>query len=146
MKIYEGMITKLGKNEVFVFGSNPLGVNGNPKRRTGGAALWALENAGVKQGEKMDNKLSNSKKAYGIVTVTKPGARRSLSSEEIIANIKLFYTFARKNRQLKFLLAYTHSGKTKTLNGYSGSELKKMFKKASPRIPSNIYFNKNFMT
>ena len=94
----------------------------------------------------MDNRLSKSNKAYGIVTVIKPGARRSLSRDEIIDNIKLFYTFARKNRHLKFLIAYTHSGKTKTLNGYSGLELKKMFRKASPRIPSNIYFNKNFMT
>lgn len=60
---YIGLIKELKENEIFVFGSNPLGINGNPSKGTGGAALVAYNIASVKQGERMDNKLSESGKA-----------------------------------------------------------------------------------
>ena len=97
MKTYEGKITSLKSNQVFVFGSNPLGVNGNPSKGTGGAALVAHNIAGVKQGEKMDNKLSDSGKAWGITTVSAPGQKRSKSPEEIKEGIRKLYNHAEQN-------------------------------------------------
>ena len=65
---------------VFVFGSNPIGVNGRldangQGKDSGGAAAVAQRHFGVKQGELMNNKMSESGKAYGLVTVTAPGAK-----------------------------------------------------------------------
>ena len=56
----EERVTTLPNGCIFVFGSNPLGINGNTITRTGGAALVAQEKFGVKQGEKMNNRLSDS--------------------------------------------------------------------------------------
>ena len=66
MRTYKGKITreKMPENGIFVFGSNPLGFNGNPTKGTGGAALVAHLEFDVQQGEKMINKLSRSGKAY----------------------------------------------------------------------------------
>ena len=50
---YKGDIEP-GKNVVFVFGSNPIGINGNRRKRTGGAALVAVEKFGVGEHEVMN--------------------------------------------------------------------------------------------
>jgi len=47
-KVYTGYITELADNQVFCFGSNPLGINGNIKTNRGGAALHALKKVGLK--------------------------------------------------------------------------------------------------
>ena len=135
---YSGLITE-NDNSIMVFGSNPLGINGNPNKGTGGAALVALQQGRVKQGEKMDNRLSDNGKAYGLVTVTKPGAKQSLSKEQIIENIKKLYQTARENPDKIFKIAYQHTS-TASLNGYTGLELAEMFKSAG-EIPSNIQFS-----
>jgi hypothetical protein len=143
-KTYSGKITELKDKQVFVFGSNPLGINGNPAKGTGGAALVAYNIAGVKQGEKMDNILSDSGKAYGITTVTAPGKPNSKTPQEITENIKEMYAFAKRNYDFEFLIAdYTTSVGKKNLNGYTGQEMADMFNAAGP-IPSNIVFNENF--
>ena len=143
-KTYSGKVTSLQPNQIFVFGSNPLGINGNPAKGTGGAALVAYNIAGVKQGEKMDNKLSDSGKAWGITTVTAPGKPLSKTSQEIIDNIKKLYVFANQSPTKEFLVAdYTTTAKKKNLNGYTGQEMADMFNAAGP-IPSNIVFNENF--
>jgi hypothetical protein len=140
---YSGMITSLNENQVFVFGSNPLGVNGNPNKGTGGAALAALKNGWVKQGEKMDNKVSDSGKAYDLTTVTSPGAKRSMTPEQITSGIEKLYKLAYGNPQKQFLIAYT--GKTgNNLNGYSNQELADMF--SAYVIPPNVIFEKDFST
>jgi hypothetical protein len=119
---YSGQITSLSENQVFVFGSNPLGVNGNPDKGTGGAALSALKNGWVKQGEKMDNKVSDSGKAYGLTTVTAPGTKRSMTAEQITSGIEKLYKLAYGNPQKQFLIAYM--GKTgNNLNGYSNLQI-----------------------
>lgn len=142
-EVYEGRITALKENEVFVFGSNPLGINGNPSKGTGGAALVAHNIAGVKQGEKMDNKLSDSGKAWGITTVAAPGAKRSKTSTQIQEGIKQLYDYAVANPDKRFLIAY--QGKTgHNLNGYSNQELANMF--SAFVIPENIIFEKEFST
>ena len=135
---YSGLIAA-DDNSVMVFGSNPLGINGNPSKGTGGAALVALQQGRVKQGEKMDNRLSDNGKAYGLVTVIRPGARQSLSREQIIENIKTLYNTAKNNPNKTFKIAYQHTSKA-SLNGYTGKELADMFK-AAGEIPSNIQFS-----
>ena len=135
---YSGMI-EADDNAVMVFGSNPLGINGNPTKGTGGAALVALQQGRVTQGEKMDNRLSNNGRAYGLVTVTRPGARQSLSEQQIIENIKQLYKTAKDNPNKTFKIAYQHTNSA-SLNGYTGKELAEMFK-AAGEIPNNIQFS-----
>jgi hypothetical protein len=140
-KTYSGKVTSLQPNQIFVFGSNPLGINGNPAKGTGGGALVAYQIAGVKQGEKMDNKLSDSGKAWGITTVTAPGKKKSKTPQQIIEGIKKLYEYANNNPRIEVLVA-DYSG-PRNLNGYTGQEMADMFSNAGP-IPSNIVFNENF--
>ena len=81
MRTYKGQLNRsnIPENGIFVFGSNPIGINGNPKTGKGGSALVAQLEFGVKHGEIMDNCLSKSGKAYGIVTV---GAPKKFISEK----------------------------------------------------------------
>ena len=141
---YQGKITKhLRDNQIFVFGSNPCGINGNPQKGTGGAALFALQSGWINQGEKMDNKLSASGKAWGLVTVSFPGKKRSKTPDQIKQNIKKLYEYAIRNPEKEFLIAYTGVS-SYNLNGYSNSELASMF--GSFDIPDNIIFEEQFLT
>lgn len=140
---YSGFIKTLGPNQVFVFGSNPMGINGNPEKGTGGAALAALQNGWVAQGEKMDNKLSKSGKAWGLTTVVGPGLKRSKNPDDIKFGIKKLYEHAQKNPGTQFLVAYTGRSGT-NLNGYSNKEMADMF--SSLPIPNNIIFEVDFNT
>lgn len=141
-RTYEGLINELSENQVFVFGSNPLGINGNPEKGTGGAALAANKKGWVKQGEKMDNRLSESGKAWGITTVAAPGKKRSKSPDDIKRGINTLYQYAAAHPEKEFLVAYQGTGTN--LNGYSNQELADMF--SSFEIPSNIVFEKEFAT
>lgn len=138
VRSYSGLITE-DDDSIMVFGSNPLGINGNPNTGKGGAALIALQQGRVRQGEKMNNKLSDNGRAYGLVTVTRPGARQSLSKEQIIENIKKLYQTARENSNKTFKIAYQHTNSA-SLNGYTGKELAETFK-AAGEIPTNIQFS-----
>lgn len=143
-KTYSGKVTSLQPNQIWAFGSNPLGINGNPAKGTGGAALVAYNIAGVKQGEIMDNRLSDSGKAWGITTVTAPGKPLSKTPQEITENIKKLYEYANQNPTIEVLVAdYTTTSRKKNLNGYTGQEMANMFNAAGP-IPSNIVFNEDF--
>lgn len=90
---------------VFVFGSNPVGINGrlaeNEKDDIGGAAAYAQRYFGVEAREIMDNTLSKNGKAFGLVTVTGPGRPKSKTPLEIIENIKLLYELAEQNPNKK---------------------------------------------
>lgn len=143
MRTYEGKINTLNPNQVFVFGSNPVGVNGSIRTGKGGAALFALKKGWVRQGEKMNNCLSGSGKAWGLVTVTGPGKKRSKTPEQIKANILKLYQYAEKNPDTEFLIAYTGINNY-NLNGYTNRELAEMF--SSFGIPGNIIFEKEFST
>jgi len=143
-KTYKGFITSLKEGEVFVFGANKIGYNGNRANGTGGAALCANLNGWCGEREIMDNRLSNCGKSYGLTTVTEPGKRKSLSGTEITANIKKLYDFARLRTNLTFYIAYTHSGKEQpNLNGYTNRDMAYFFYKAG-KIPNNIVFEVNF--
>lgn len=138
MKFYKNNIVP-ADNTVFVFGSNPRGINGNLKKGTGGAALQAVLCFGVGRFEVMNNRISDSGKAYGLVTVEGPGMRKSLSKQQIIENIKILYQTAESLPELKFKVAYRNTYK-ESLNGYTGFEMMKMFIDAG-NIPDNIYFS-----
>jgi hypothetical protein len=140
MKTYEGLITDLKDNQIYCFGSNNLGINGSIRTGKGGAALFALKKGWVRQGEKMDNCLSSCGKAWGIVTVTGPGRKRSKTQEQISTNIRKLYDYAERNPDQEFLVAYT--GKGWNLNGYSNKEMASMF--SNNPIPDNIVFEKEF--
>lgn len=142
VKTYSGLITKLAPNQVFVFGSNPVGINGNPTKGTGGAALVATKNEWVKQNEKMDNRLSDSGKSWGLTTVAYPGQKKSKTPEQIKQGIAKLYEYAKANPIKELLVAYTGTGTN--LNGYSNKELAEMF--SSFPIPPNVVFEEQFAT
>ena len=138
-QFYTGLITK-DDDAVFVFGSNAASYNGNPDKGTGGAALAALEQGRLEQHENMANTFSKNGRSYGIQTVTRPGARNSLSREDIIQNIKHFYQVALEHPDEVFKIAYTNIGSKVSLNGYSGDQMIDMFLSAG-NIPSNVQFS-----
>lgn len=140
IKTYTGKIESLEPNQVFVFGSNPLGINGNPEKYPGMSASVATKNGWVQQGEKMDNRLSDSGKAWGLTTVTGPGKQKSMSPEQIQAGIAKLYEHAKANPSKEFLVAYSAGARNN--NGYTAQEMADMF--SSVEIPSNIVFEEGF--
>ena len=133
---YEGFIAP-SKDTIFVFGSNPEGRHG------AGAAKTARDKFGAiyGQGEGLQGN------AYALPTkdlrVKENRALRSISAEQITENIRKMYDVARQNPSKKFKIAYTNGLNEKSLNGYTGAEMIKMFKDAGP-IPSNVIFSKNW--
>lgn len=144
MKTYKGDLNKnnIPENGIFTFGSNTIGINGNPQRGTGGAALVAHLEFGVKQNEKMINCFSENKKAYGLVTVIAP--KVYITNSTLVNNIKKLYECASKNQELLFYVAYSGiNPELKTLNGRKIKNLAKLFYLAGD-IPDNIVFEYNF--
>jgi hypothetical protein len=137
MKTYKYKINQLELNQIFCFGSNPVGIQG------AGSALFAVKRCWCNSNEKMNNCLSKSGKAWGIVTVSYPGKKKSKTLDEIKDNIKKLYDFATQNTDKEFLIAYT--GKSNyNLNGYSNKQLAECFSANYP--PSNIVFEEEFST
>ena len=137
MKTYKYKINQLEPNQIFCFGSNPVGIQG------AGAALFAAKRGWCQSNEKMNNCLSKSGKAWGIVTVSYPGKKKSKTLDEIKQNIKKLYDFATQNPDKEFMIAYT--GKSNyNLNGYSNKQLAECFSAYYP--PSNVVFDEDFST
>ena len=147
--VYNGFITDLEKNQIFVFGSNPEGRHGM------GAAKVAMNKFGAKYGQGR-GLMGNS---YGLITknlksgfrenlkdgkhiIYKKSGMRSISPEMLVENIKELYTCARKMKEKQFMIAYTKGGRN--LNGYTNSEMASFFLEASKRIPKNIVFESGF--
>ena len=144
MRAYIGFLSRANMPEkgVFVFGSNPLGINGNPDKGTGGAALVAHLEFGVKRGEKMDNCMSQSDQAYGIVTVKAP--KQFIPDVQVQENISKFYDYASSRPDRDFYVVYDGKNPTATsLNGKSRRTLAKLFYRAG-KIPSNVIFEERF--
>lgn len=159
--VYNGLIKSLEDNQIFVFGSNPEGRHGL------GAAKVAL-NFGAKygqgrgiQGQSYGLITKNLKEGYyeketGI-TYHKAGMR-SISPDMMRKNIKELYSYARKHRDLFFMIAYTATSRDgkhiitggRNLNGYSNQEMAKFFRNAPSsgekrsNVPRNIVFEKGF--
>lgn len=137
MKTYKGKINQLEPNQIFVFGSNPIGIQG------AGAALFASKRGWCSSSEKMNNCFSKAGKAWGLVTVSGPGKKRSKTQDDIRKNIYKLYEVANKYPEKEFLVAYT--GKDNyNLNGYANWELADMFSFFD--IPKNVIFEEEFST
>lgn len=145
-KTYTGFINNLSSNQIFVFGSNPEGRHGK------GVAKIALDkyNATYGQGHGLQGQsygliTKNLTKGYHdpIINVTyNKSGFRSLSEEQITNNIKELYELANEMKDNEFFIAYTIGGKN--LNGYTDTEMAKMFHDAKP-IPENIIFEDKFL-
>jgi len=131
IKIYTGEITRLFSNQIFVFGSNTEGRHGK------GAAKVALDKFGAKYGQAS----GRHGQSYAIITkdLTKK-IHPSIPEDFIVDQIRVLYEYARQNKNLEFLVAYT--ALKPNLNGYSNDELARMFAKFE--IPANIIFGAEF--
>jgi len=153
MKTYSGLITELKDNQVFVFGSNLDGFHG------GGAAGFASfgKSGNVWRDVRYDTWPKGKKgkwnvkgqgkgyqegtegRSYALPTVVHAGMPKSLSKDEIIANIIKFYAYAANHPEQEFLVAYTMRP---NLNGYTSREMVQMFACSTP--PSNVVFEQEF--
>ena len=161
MQTYSKPIRTLEDNEVFVFGSNEDGFHG-----AGAAGFAMLRESGNKwretpvfgcgnltldkvpdgtqgyyaiKGMARGYQVGTAGRSYAICTVKKPGAKRSIPLENIAAQIKEMYAFARDNRDFWFIVA---SGVGKSLNGYSTEEMASAY--ACDVIPRNVSFQEDF--
>ena len=138
-KTYEGNITP-EEDTIFVFGSNPEGRHG------AGSAKVAREQFGAiyGQGEGLQGN------SYALPTkdlrVLENRGYRSIPEEKIIENIKRMYECAEDHPDKKFKVAYRNQPSERSLCGYSGREMMRMFRKAaeSTGYPDNIYFSKEW--
>jgi ribA/ribD-fused uncharacterized protein len=155
-------INSLAENEIFVFGSNPQA------RHFAGAAKSALKFGAVpikrnREGETIKEGVGRgiSGKTYALVTKnldagyyeTVSGITydkkdwRSVSPEQISANIEDLYTYARLHPEKEFLISYQYEymyGKPKkSLNGYDSQEMVDMFID-NKDVPDNIVFNESY--
>ena len=145
-KTYSGLIDRLGRNRIFVFGSNPEGRHGK------GTAKLAVNKYGAVYGQGR----GLQGQSYGLITTNlrsgyhdpvrdehyPTAGPRSVSKKQIIANIKELYKIARSMRNKEFYVAYTADGSN--LNGYTAKDMAKLFYQARP-IPLNIVFEDKFM-
>ena len=77
--------------------------------------------------------------SYAIPTVTRAGAKRSRTPEEIKESIIAFYKFAKRWKQLTFFVAQENK---MGLNGYTPQEMAEMF--MCWEIPENVIFEEGF--
>lgn len=131
MKTYNGKITELKENQIFVFGSNTEGRHGK------GAALLAFEKFGAIYG-KSEGRM---RQCYAIITkdLTKKN-HPSIEKYFIEQQIKDLYDYAKLKSNYEFVIVY--SGKGNNLNGYSNKEMAEMFSKYD--IPKNMIFEEEF--
>lgn len=135
IKTYSGNITP-SENTIFVFGSNPEGRHG------AGAAKVARLHFGAKYG-KGEGLQGN---AYALPTkdlrVKENNGFRSISADDITKSIKKLYDCAREHPDKAFMIAYRNTF-TRSLNGYTGIEMIRMFLNAGP-IPPNIVISEEW--
>ena len=154
MQAYEEYISELGYYDVFVFGSNKndgfhgagsagfatFNKSGNHWREEGYAG-WPHGAKGAWNVKGCGEGFQKGKigKSYALPTVTKAGAKRSRTPEEISISVKSLYAFALSQPQLRFLIAQDAK---MGLNGYSPDEMADMF--LCMKIPNNVFFFRPF--
>jgi hypothetical protein len=126
MNITSEHITKLEENQIFVFGSNLLGVHGKGAAKT--ALIW-----GAKWGQA--NGLQG--KTYAIPTKDS-SIKRTLSIDEIKPFVDEFIVFAKSNENLIFLVTEIGTG----LANHRKENIAPLFKEAINC--QNIYLSKDF--
>lgn len=128
------MITELQPNEVFVFGSNEQGFHGagtaglacrGDARNTWRSDAWfqAAMKAPVGSPARIGKwaifgvargfQVGTEGRSYAIATVTKPGARRSVSRRDVYYQLDELWAFAKAHPELTFWL-------TRLGQGYAG--------------------------
>ena len=132
---YTGNI-KPAPDTIFVFGSNPQGRHG-----AGAAKVAKLHFGAVYgQGEGLQGN------AYAIPTkdlrITFDRGLKSISAETIKENIRRMYACARSHPGLQFKVAYRNTYE-RSLNGYTGIEMIRMFLDAGP-IPENVWVSEEW--
>lgn len=117
-RIAQEHISKLEKNEVFVFGSNRLGKHGK------GAALTAKRKFGAREGKGE----GHYGKSYGIPTKSRPTRQKRdiLSLEEIEYYVDRFIRYAQKKPNLIFKVTKIGCG----LSRYSAAKIGPLFQGA----------------
>lgn len=135
MNHYSGNIQP-APDTVFVFGSNPEGRHG-----AGAAKIARLQFGAVYgQGEGPQGN------AYAIPTkdlrIKDKNGYRSISPEQITASIRKFYAYAKEHPDKRFMIAYRNTY-SRSLNGYTGIEMIRMFINAGP-IPENIWVSEEW--
>lgn len=135
MNHYTGNITP-ADDTIFVFGSNPEGRHG------AGAAKVARLTFGAVYG------CGEGLKGHSYAIPTKDlrvrinNGFRSISSKEITESIKKMYSVARQHPDKRFMIAYRNTY-NRSLNGYTGIEMIRMFIDAGP-IPDNIWVSEEW--
>lgn len=152
MKTYKGKIESLLPFQCMVFGANKLGFHGAgaagfasfgvagnvwreynyAEKPYGWLGKWNVKGIGEGYQEGTEGR------SYALPTVTKPGARRSMSLREIAASVDKFYRFARRRPDMEFLVSYSEKG---GLNGYTPKEMASVF---AGDIPENVLFEEGF--
>ncbi len=146
LKFWKGdEITSMTGDNIFVYGANPAFKNGK------GAALAARKFGakpfgggrgivGNTYGLVTKNLEKNFYEKETGITYAKTG-ERSVSPEQIRANIAELYECARENPEKKFFIAYKVDNKN--LNGYTSEEMWSFFTD-NQNIPDNIRFHESF--
>lgn len=135
MKYYIGNI-KPKDDVIFVFGSNPEGRHG------AGAAKVARQLFGAVYGQG-EGLQGNS---YALPTkdlrIKENNGFRSIKPETITESIRSLYACAKEHSDKKFCIAYRNTY-DRSLNGYTGIEMIRMFLDAGP-IPENIFISEEW--
>ncbi|WP_419788603.1 DUF7666 domain-containing protein [Mucilaginibacter sp. SP1R1] len=129
IKITPSNITKLKKNEVFVFGSNLLG------NHAGGAAKLAVDQFGAQMG----NALGIQGQSFAIPTLDESMEKASLSV--IKDGIVLLTSSAKLFPKLKFLVTEIGCG----IAGFSAAEIAPLFEELFKSNPANVSFPQSFI-
>lgn len=129
MKTYEGWLTSLPPEGIFVFGSNTQGIHG------AGNAYAASKYFGAIYGQAK----GLQGQSYAIIT-TELGSENVYPMPEIVAQIGELYLYAIAHPENKFYIGYSADGQFRS--GYTLEDLSYMF--AFFPIPKNIIFEQGF--
>lgn len=136
-KFYKGDIVP-AENVVFVFGSNPEGRHGAGAAKTARLHFGAIYG----QGEGLQGR------SYAIPTkdlrVTFNKGYRSIGPKAIMESIRKMYDCAREYPDKRFMVAYRNTY-NRSLNGYTGIEMIRMFLDAGP-VPQNVWFSEEWQS
>jgi hypothetical protein len=148
VKTYRGPITTLADAEVFVFGANEQGFHGAGSAGYASFGVhgnrWREFNYATKphgwkgkwnEKGKTGPQVGTEGKSYGLVTVTRAGARRSLKPD-----LKSLFKCCERNPSWTFFLA--QSGKT-GLNGWTPQKMAEFMASAGP-MPTNLAVDETF--
>lgn len=123
-------LTKLGTNEIFVFGSNAKGIHGK------GGAKVALDYFGAVYGK------AEGIQGQSYAIITKKDWRRAKSSslEEIKNGIRKMLIFAKTHQEYKFYVTKLGS----SLAGYTEMEIRDLFMDLYYSITDNVILPKEY--